>query len=52
MHMADVSRAVAAGLRFRPVPETLAGAAEAPLKEGVGLTPQREADLLAAWHAR
>ena len=40
------------GLRFRPVAETIAGAAGAPAVEGVGLTPEREAELLAAWHAR
>jgi 2'-hydroxyisoflavone reductase len=45
----DVSRAVAAGLRFRPVQETIAGAATAPAVEGVGLTPEREAGLLEAW---
>jgi 2'-hydroxyisoflavone reductase len=49
---ADVSRAVAAGLTFRPVAETLAGAADAPLVDGVGLTAEREAELLAAWHGR
>ncbi len=48
----DVSRAVAAGLRFRPVEETIAGAADAPAVEGVGLTPEREAELLAAWRGR
>ena len=52
MHRTDVSRALAAGLRFRPVAETLAGAAEAPAVDGVGLTPEREAALLASWHAR
>jgi 2'-hydroxyisoflavone reductase len=52
MHEADVSRAVAAGLRFRPLAETLGGAATAPAVEGVGLTPAREAELLAAWRAR
>jgi 2'-hydroxyisoflavone reductase len=52
MHEALVSRAVNAGLRFRPVAETLAGAAEAPAVEGVGLTPEREAELLTAWRAR
>lgn len=52
MHATDVSRAVAAGLRFRPLEETVGGAAEAPAVEGVGLTPEREAELLAAWHAR
>ena len=49
---ADVSRAVAAGLSFRPAAETLAGAADAPLVDGVGLTAEREAELLAAWHGR
>lgn len=52
MHEADVSRAAAAGLRFRPLDETLAGAAGAPAVEGVGLTPEREAELLAAWRSR
>ena len=52
MHRTAVSRAVNAGLRFRPVAETLDGAAEAPAVDGVGLTPDREAELLAAWHAR
>ena len=52
MHETDVSRAVGAGLRFRPLEETLAGAAEAPAVEGVGLSPEREAELLAAWNAR
>ena len=45
----DVGRAVDAGLRFRPLEETIRGAAEAPAVEGVGLTPEREAALLAAW---
>ncbi len=52
MHEVDVSRAVAAGLRFRPVQETIAGAATAPAVEGVGLTPEREAELLEAWRTR
>jgi 2'-hydroxyisoflavone reductase len=52
MHRADVSRATAAGLRFRPVRETLAGAADAPQPDGVGLTPEREAQLLEAWRSR
>jgi 2'-hydroxyisoflavone reductase len=52
MHQVDVSRAVAAGLRFRPLAETLSGAADAPAVEGVGLTPAREAALLAAWRSR
>jgi 2'-hydroxyisoflavone reductase len=52
MHDADVSRAVAEGLRFRPLAATLRGAATAPAVDGVGLTPEREAELLSAWHAR
>ena len=34
MHDTDVGRAVAAGLRFRPLEETIAGAADAPAVEG------------------
>ena len=52
MHATDVSRAVAAGLRFRPLEETIRGAAEAPAAEGAGLSPEREAELLAAWRRR
>jgi len=52
MHEADVSRAVAAGLRFRPLAETIAGAADSPEAEGVGLAPEREAELLEAWRSR
>jgi 2'-hydroxyisoflavone reductase len=52
MHEADVGRAVAAGLSFRPLQETLSGAAEAPAVDGVGLTAEREAELLAAWRER
>ncbi|HUP31808.1 MAG TPA: NAD-dependent epimerase/dehydratase family protein [Gaiellaceae bacterium] len=48
----DVGRAVAAGLHFRPLAETLAGARRAPAVEDVGLTAEREAELLAAWDAR
>ncbi len=60
---ADVSRALAAGLRFRPVEETvrdtLAWARQAgaglvtPGQVGsAGLDPQREAELLEAWSRR
>ena len=61
---ADVSRAVTAGLRFRPVAETvadtLAWAREtgAPLVletdrlGAAGMQPEREAELLRAWRAR
>jgi len=53
IHRVDVSRAVAAGLRFRPLEETRRDTlAEAALIDGVGLTPEREAALLAAWHGR
>jgi len=49
----DGSRATAAGLTFRPLDETVAGAlAEAALVEGVGLTPERETELLTAWWSR
>jgi 2'-hydroxyisoflavone reductase len=46
----DASRALAAGLALRPLAGTIAGAREeAPLLEGVGLAPAREAALLDAW---
>jgi len=49
----DASRAVAAGLTFRPLDDTAAATlAEAEFVDGVGLTPEREAELLAAWWAR
>jgi 2'-hydroxyisoflavone reductase len=63
---ADVSRAVAAGLTFRPLAETVratlawarardgrgAGTVAMGGAEGVGLAPERERELLAAWHGR
>jgi 2'-hydroxyisoflavone reductase len=66
MQETDVSRAVAAGLRFRSVEETVrdtlawalaAGETWAPLASGAdfgraGLEPDRERELLAAWEAR
>ena len=49
----DVSRALAAGLRFRPLAETVRGALEdAETTEAAGLDPTREAELLASWHGR
>jgi len=49
----DATRATAAGLTFRPLDETVAGAlAEAALVEGVGLTPEGETELLTAWWSR
>jgi len=52
LHQADVSRAIAAGLRCRPVEETMRDTLLlATPVEGVGLAPERERELLAAWHA-
>jgi len=49
---ADASRAIAAGLTFRPLEETARATLEgAELLEGVGLSPGREAELLEEWHA-
>jgi 2'-hydroxyisoflavone reductase len=49
IHRVDVSRAVAAGLTFRPLEDTVRDTLElAETAEGVGLTPEREAELLAA----
>ncbi len=41
-----IDRALAAGLTFRPLAETVTGALTAPLIDGVGLTPERERALL------
>ena len=50
------ARAEAAGLRHRPLPETVrdteAWATDGRLVDGVGLTDAREAELLAHWAAR
>lgn len=51
------ARAEAAGLRHRPLPETIRdtaawAAAVPPAADGPGLDSGREAELLAAWHAR
>jgi nucleoside-diphosphate-sugar epimerase len=49
----DVSKALAAGLRFRPVEDTVAATlAQTELVPGMGLPREREAELLAAWEAR
>jgi 2'-hydroxyisoflavone reductase len=48
--LADVSAAIAAGLMFRPLAETVRDVPEWTGK--AGLAPEREAELLAAWHAR
>jgi 2'-hydroxyisoflavone reductase len=48
-----VARALAAGLAFRPLAETVRGALdEAETTEAAGLRPEREAELLALWHGR
>jgi 2'-hydroxyisoflavone reductase len=57
MDRADVSRAVAAGLTFRPVADTVRDTATWDSTRGeyearAGLTAEREAELLAAWRKR
>jgi 2'-hydroxyisoflavone reductase len=53
MHMTDVSRAIAAGLTFRPLEDTVRGTLdEAETTDAAGMAPAREAELLAAWKAR
>jgi 2'-hydroxyisoflavone reductase len=49
----DVSRAVAEGLRFRPLADTVRATLEhAETADAAGLAPEREAALLEQWHAR
>jgi 2'-hydroxyisoflavone reductase len=49
----DVSKAIGAGLQFRPIEDTVAATlAHTEVVPGIGLGPEREAELLAAWHAR
>ena len=49
----DVRRAIDAGLAFRTLEETVrATLAHAKTVDGVGLTANRETELLAAWHGR
>lgn len=57
MHHADVSRGVEAGLRFRPVEETMRDTAawagtRSEHEPQAGLAPERERELLEAWRAR
>ena len=57
MQQAEVARAIAAGLTFRPVSETVQDTAEWDATRDdhepkAGLAPEREAELLEAWHAR
>jgi 2'-hydroxyisoflavone reductase len=51
-HRADVSRAMDAGLAFRPLAETIAGTLEQAAASNGRLTPEREAELIRAWRAR
>ena len=52
-HEADTTKAHGAGLRHRPLAETIdATLAEAGTVDGVGLAAEREAELLREWHAR
>jgi 2'-hydroxyisoflavone reductase len=55
----DASRALGEGLEVRPLEETfrdcwtwMRSLPEPPLREDRGLPPERERELLAAWHAR
>jgi 2'-hydroxyisoflavone reductase len=53
LHEADVARALAAGLTFRPLHATVRGAFEhATPTNDAGLTPEREAGLVQAWLLR
>jgi len=53
LHATDVSRAVAAGLTFRPLDQTVRGTLDQAETTGeAGLDPDREARLIAAWKAR
>jgi 2'-hydroxyisoflavone reductase len=50
---ADVSRALAEGLRFRPLEDTVRSTLElAEPTQDAGLAPEKEAAILAAWHGR
>jgi 2'-hydroxyisoflavone reductase len=49
----DVRKAIGAGLTFRAVDDTVAATlAETAIVPGIGLDPERESQLLAAWHGR
>jgi hypothetical protein len=50
MMQADVSRALDAGLAFRPLDETVRGTLElAETTVAAGLGPERESKLIATW---
>ena len=49
----DVAKATAAGLQFRPIDDTVSATlAHTVTVPGIGLESEREAELLASWHAR
>lgn len=53
LHRADISKAKATGLTYRPLADTVAATLElAETTEAAGLSPEREASLLAAWKGR
>ena len=53
LHRVDVSGALAEGLRFRSLEDTMRATLEhAETTEAAGLTPEREAAVLAAWDER
>ena len=53
LHRADASRALATGLTYRPLADTVRATLElAETTESAGLSPEREASLLAAWEGR
>jgi len=53
LHRADVSRALATGLTYRPLADTVRATLElAETTDSAGLSPEREASLLAAWKGR
>lgn len=53
MLRADVSRALRAGLTFRPLDDTVRGTLElAATTEDAGMKPERERELIEAWRAR
>lgn len=53
MNQISIEKALAAGLRFRPLDDTCRDTAHwasgRPLPQGIGLSAEREADLLQAW---
>jgi 2'-hydroxyisoflavone reductase len=52
-HEADTTKAHGAGLRHRELDDTISATLEqAALIDGVGLAPEREAELLREWHER